>query len=133
MLPRCGSSSSGVIPLHTRAAVHALLAVEQRDAVRTRRDRLPRAHFDAHLDRAALAEIRIDEAYVVGIAAGRLHLAAHQQGVLVGDQQLAVVWNGGPSAPLHQSAVAGDAAVMAAPLQSVPFARRDFGPGGCPP
>src|ERR1017187_1089363 len=56
---------------HARAAVYALLAVEERDAVRTGRNRLPRAHLDAHLGRAALAEIGIDKSHVVGHAGGR--------------------------------------------------------------
>src|ERR1039458_4096026 len=72
---------------YTRAAVHALLAVEERDAVRTGRNRLPRTHLDAHLRGAALAEPGKRKAHMVGTAAGPLHFAASQQRVLVRDQQ----------------------------------------------
>ena len=39
---------------------------------------------------------------VVGVAGGRLHLAAHEQRVLVGDEELPVVLDLGPAGRLHE-------------------------------
>ena len=58
------------------AAVHALFAIEYRDAAGAGRDGLAGAHLDAHLGNAALAEIGIDEAHMIGEAGRRLHLSA---------------------------------------------------------
>ena len=84
------------------AAEDAFLAIEQRDAARPRRERLAGAHLDAELGGAALAEIGIQECHVVGVSRRRLHLAAYQQRVLLGHQQLAVKGNGRPAAAVHQ-------------------------------
>ncbi len=91
----------------------ALFAVEDRNSGVARGDGLPGTHLDAHLADAALAEVRIDEPYVVGEAGGRLHFAAHEQGVLVRDQQLAIVRDGRPTDAVHQGVVAAHAASAA--------------------
>src|ERR1035437_7758188 len=105
-------------------AVDALFAIESRDPAGARGDRLAGAHLDAHLGDTALAEIRVDETYVVRVAGGRLHLAAHQESVLVRHQQLAVVRNGRPPDTVHQGVVAAHAA-RAAVLHDL----RQFGGG----
>src|SRR4051794_461241 len=68
------------------AAVDAFLTVENRHTSWTRRDRLPRAHLNAHLRRAAFAEVRIKNTDMIGKSGWRLHLAADQQRILVSDQ-----------------------------------------------
>src|ERR1017187_3178877 len=54
------------------AAEGAFVAVEQRHAIRPRRERLTRAHLDAQLGGAALTEIGIQERDMVGVSGGRL-------------------------------------------------------------
>src|ERR1035437_9868615 len=105
-------------------AVDALFAIESRDPAGARGDRLAGAHLDAHLGDTALAEIRVDETYVVRVAGGRLHLAAHEERVLVRYQQLAVVRTGRPADTVHQGVVAAHAA-RAAVLHDL----RQFGGG----
>src|SRR6266568_7609485 len=58
------------------ATVDALLAVEGGDLPLSRRDGLRRADLDAGARAAALADGRLKEHDVVGVAGGRLHLAA---------------------------------------------------------
>src|ERR1035437_7451806 len=105
-------------------AVDALFAIESRDPAGARGDRLAGADLDAHLGDTALAEIRVDETYVVRVAGGRLRRAAHQESVLVRHQQLAVVRNGRPPDTVHQGVVAAQAA-RAAVLHDL----RQFGGG----
>src|ERR1035438_3949127 len=92
----------------TRAAVYALLAVEQRHAVRTARDRLSRADLDAQLRRAPPAKSRVGKADVIAVSGRRLHFSADQQRVLMRHQQLAVEGNRRPTAVIHQRVMAGD-------------------------
>ena len=47
----------------------------------------------------------VDKDHVIGVAGGGLHLAAHQQRVLVRDQQLAVEGNRRPAAGVHEHIV----------------------------
>ena len=54
---------------------------------------------------AFLAQFRVEKLDVVGVTGGRLHLAAHEQRVLMRHEQLAVVGNRGPAGFLHQRAV----------------------------
>ena len=61
--------AAGAVP-QTGAAMHAFFAIEERDAVAARGDRLARAHLDAHFGGAALAEIGVEEAHVVGESGG---------------------------------------------------------------
>ena len=98
-----------------------------------RGDRLAGAHLDAQFGDAALAEIRIDEAHVVGVAGRRLHLAAHQQRVLVRHQQLAVVGNGRPPHAVHQRIVATDTARAAVFHDLCQFGGGNLSRGNTPP
>src|SRR4051812_26525421 len=72
------------------AAVHALVSVEARDAALARADRLRRADLEADPARARTAELRAQEAHVVGVAGGCLDLAADEERVLLRDEELPV-------------------------------------------
>ena len=60
---------------------------------------------------------------VIGEPGRRLHLAADQQRVLVGDQELPVVRNSGPSAAFHEGVMARDAAHAAFVHNALHFGR----------
>ena len=91
----------GAVP-HAAAAVDALLAFEDGKIVGAQRDGLAGAHGDAGLFVAGGAEAQVAEDHVIGKAGHGLHFAAHQQGVLMRDQQAAVEGNLGPAARRHQ-------------------------------
>lgn len=82
----------GTIP-NASAAVNAFLAVKDREAIRTGCDRLAATDFDANLRAAAFTKVRIKEHDMVGVTGRGLYLAAHQQRVLMRDEQFAVVGN----------------------------------------
>ncbi len=69
------------------------------------RDRLARAHRDARLLLAGDAAPPVEKHHVIGESRHGLHLAAHQQRILVRHQQLAVEGNLRPAARRHQRIV----------------------------
>ena len=78
----------GAIP-YAGAAMDALLAIKLRyAAVLAGCNGLARARLDTELVVTTLADRRIDEDNVIGVAGGSLHLASHQHGVLLAQQQL---------------------------------------------
>ena len=91
------------------AAVDALFALEGGRAVLALRDGLAGAHGDAGLLAAGDAELRVAEDDVIGEAGHGLHLAAHQQRVLLRDQQAAIEGNLRPAARGEQGIVEGAA------------------------
>ena len=94
----------------------AFLAVEGGHAALAGSDGLAGAELDADSRAATLAEIRVEEDDVVGVAGRGLHLAAEQQGILMRHEQLAVIGDRRPAAALHERAVqrhAFDAALLA--------------------
>src|ERR1035438_360788 len=97
----------------TCAAVDTLLAVEHRQTVAIRCDRLPRTHLDADALLAFAANLRVAKAYMIPKSSRSLHLAAHQQRILQRDQQLPVVRNIGPAAASHHCVVQWNIAELA--------------------
>lgn len=94
----------------TSAAVDALFPVKLGHAAFAAGNRLPGTHFHAKLRFAVLADIRAKERDMIGIARRGLHASACQQGVLVGDKQLAIEWNFGPATTVHDLIVKRQAA-----------------------
>ena len=68
-------------------------------------NRLAAARLDANPRAAFFAEFGMQENHVVRVAVRRLHLAAHEQRVLMRHEQLAVERNRGPAGLVHQRAV----------------------------
>ena len=92
----------GAVP-EARAAVHALLALEGDRSLRALGDGLPGAHRDAGWFSPQVLHIpAIAEDDVVTEASHRLHLAAHQQRVLLRDQKPSVRLNLRPTARRQQ-------------------------------
>ena len=89
----------------TCAAVDAFFALEGGHAVGAERDGLAGAHGDAGFLLAGDAELVVEEDDVIGEAGHGLHFAAHQQRVLVRDEQTAVEGNLGPAARGQQRIV----------------------------
>src|SRR5690348_17915315 len=86
----------------TAAAVDAFLALEHRNVFGTKRESLAGTHRDARLVLAMNAKSGIAKGYVICESRHGLHLAAHQQGVLMRDQQLPVKSDRGPATGGHQ-------------------------------
>src|ERR1035438_1875160 len=81
-----GAESNVVAVPQAGAAVHALLAIEDRHAAGTLGtwpDGLAGADLDAQLRGAPPAKLRIGKADVIGVSVRRLHLSADQQSVLM--------------------------------------------------
>ncbi len=68
------------------AAMDALLAFEDGQIVGAERDGLSGAHGDTCLFVAGGAQAKIAKDYVIGKAGHGLHLAAHQQSILLRDE-----------------------------------------------
>ena len=95
-----------VRPDEFNAAVDAFLPVKPGYAtVLTWCQCLARTNFDAQLVVAALAQVRIGEHDVVRVSGRRLHLAAQQQRILVGDEQLPIVLHRRPATAVHDGVV----------------------------
>ena len=71
--------------------MRALLTVERRHGALAARDCLAGAHLGAEFFRAGFADSGVSEADVVVEPGGCLNFAAHEEGVLVGYQELAIV------------------------------------------
>ena len=109
--------------------MHALLLIELgHPVVLAGRDGLARADFDAQLVVALLAQRGVEEDHVVGVASRGLDLAADEERVLVGDQQLAVVGNRGPAAAVHQSLVQGFSRGCGFPAKTLDLLGGDLAP-----
>jgi hypothetical protein len=106
---RLAASFSEAIP-QAGAAEDAFFAIEIWDAIFTARDGLARTHFDAQFRFAVEAELRPNENYVIGISGLRLNAAAHEQSILLRDQQFSVERNFGPATAGHDLVVKGNAA-----------------------
>ena len=100
----------------TRSAVHTLLAIERGQVIVASRDGLSRAHFDAQFRFAFATEFGANKDHVIGISGWCLHATAHQQCILMGDQQLAVERNLWPAIGIHDAVVEGTALCSALPL-----------------
>src|SRR5579872_4462 len=87
------------------AAVHTLLAVKRGHAIFAARDGLTRTHLYAQFRFTVMAELRICEDDVIGIASGSLHTSTHQESILMRDQKLAIEWNFRPAASVHDAIV----------------------------
>src|SRR6266702_1387810 len=81
--------------------MNTLFAIEQRHSGFTLRNGLPRAHRNTGSFLALFTQLRIAENNMIRKAWGRLHFSAHQQRVLMRNQQLAVVFNLWPAAGIH--------------------------------
>src|ERR1700757_2029243 len=114
-IARLAASFSQTIP-QTGAAEDAFFAIEIRDAIFTARDGLARTHFDAEFWFTVHADLWANENYVIGIAGLRLNAAAHEQSVLLRDQQFSIERNFGPATTGHDLVVnanaAGDGVVL---------------------
>ena len=98
----------GAIP-DARAAVNAFLAVENRDAARAGRDGLTGTDLDANL-RAATSRKDSGRETRCGRRNRRgLNFAAHQQRVLMRDEEFAVERDRGPADPVHERVVGANA------------------------
>ena len=88
----------------------AFLAVKGGQAVFARRDGLAGTDFDAQFGAALLALIGKNKRDMIGVTLRGLHFPAHEQGVLMRDEQLAVVRNGRPAGAFHEGGMRGNAA-----------------------
>ena len=70
----------------TRATMNAFLALERGNAVGALSNGLSGAHGDAGFFSAHGAEFQVAEDDVIGKAGHRLHFAAYEQSVLLGDE-----------------------------------------------
>ena len=101
----------------------------RRSAAFAGREGLAGTYLDAELRGASRAELRVEGNHVVGVAGRGLHLAAHEQRVLVGDEQPAVEGDVGPAAAVHERVVAGHAAAAAILEDPVQLGGGDAAPG----
>ena len=85
--------------------MNAFIAVEGRPPALARANGLARTQFNANPRAAALAKFGVKEDDMIGVTGRGLHLATEQQGVLMRDEQLAVIGYGWPTGALHQHAV----------------------------
>ena len=68
--------------------MHAFFAIERRHPGLARRDGLAGTELDADFRAALLAQFRVEEDDVIGVAGRRLDLAAEQQRVLIPNASL---------------------------------------------
>src|ERR1019366_265680 len=93
-------------------AIDAFLAIERGCVVLAAGNGLARAHLDAEHRTALAAGFEVAEDYVIGVAGGRLHFAAHEKRVLMRDEQRAVMDDFRPPGAGHQLVVKGDTAAF---------------------
>ena len=105
----------------------AFFALEGGRALGAERDGLAGTHADAGFFQARDAALAVEEDDVIGVAGHGLHFAAHQQRVLVGDEETAVEGNLRPAAGAHERVVERAAVVEG---ERGSFAQVEFGLAG---
>src|SRR6516162_10204947 len=87
----------------TRSAVDTLFTIEGGQIVVASRDGLSRAHFDTQLRFTFLTEFRTTKDHVIGVSRRCLHATAHQQRILMRDQQFPVERSLWPATAIHDA------------------------------
>ena len=81
--------------------MNAFFTVKRRRASGAGRDGLATTNFDTNLCATLLTKFGVEKYNMIRVASRRLYFAAHQQCILMRDEEFAVEWNRRPADPVH--------------------------------